>query len=116
MQGKDCRRGDIVLVGLDPTVGREQAKTRPCVVVRTNVASRAQVVVIVPVSDADGKEPKLPFLVQLKAGDGGLKKDSIANALQIRTVDESRLFEKWGRLSKSAVIGINNALRFALDI
>ena len=51
-------RGDLYWVNLDPTIGSEIKKTRPCVVISPDAANQAgPLVIVVPVSKARGKRP-----------------------------------------------------------
>src|SRR3972149_9496483 len=54
------KRGDVVWVNLDPTVGAEMQKRRPCVVVSLSVLNEKRLtVVVVPLSTASTPRPPL---------------------------------------------------------
>lgn len=115
MYARDCKRGDVVRVNLDPSIGREQAKTRPCLVIQTPVLSRAQTTIILPISEEGLKKP-LPFLVPVQKGEGGLTKDSHILVHQIRIVDETRIVERIGTLRPKTMRDVDMALKFTLHI
>lgn len=90
-------RGDVVLVALDPTLGREIRKTRPCVVVSPNELNGAlSTFIVAPLTT--GSHP-YPFRVPCRfAGQSG---HVVLD--QIRTVDRVRLSRKVGRLGPSTL-------------
>ncbi|MEM8543508.1 MAG: type II toxin-antitoxin system PemK/MazF family toxin [Cyanobacteria bacterium P01_H01_bin.119] len=87
-------RFDICLVNLDPTVGNEIRKTRPCVVVSPDEINHTISTVIVAPMTTKGRT--YPTRVPCKF-DG--KKGQIVLD-QIRTVDKRRLVKKLGTLSR----------------
>src|SRR5215208_1955885 len=111
MYARECGRGHVIRVNLDPSVGREQAKTRPCVVVQTAILSRAQTTIVVPVSDDGIRGPIPPFIVPIGKGEGGLTKDSHILVHQIRVIDESRIMEKVGMVNPRTLVALDAALR-----
>jgi mRNA interferase MazF len=90
-------RGDVFLVALDPTLGQENAKTRPCVIVSPDELNGALATFIVaPLTT--GSHP-YPFRIpcRFKAKSGHVVLD------QLRTVDRARLVKKVGRISPSTL-------------
>jgi mRNA interferase MazF len=84
-------RGDLYWVNLDPTIGSEIKKTRPCVVISPDAANEAgPLVIVAPISKAEGK--KVFFHeVFLPKGIAGLSFDSKIKVFQLRCVDKRRL-------------------------
>ena len=69
MAGKPFR-GMVVEVSLDPVVGHEQGKTRPCVVIQNDVGNRfASTTIIVPLTDASRVKAPSPIYVPVKMGE-----------------------------------------------
>ena len=89
------RRGEIVTVILDPTVGTEIRKTRPCVVVSNDRANEfSPQLTVVPVTAYSPRKAAIPVCVEVPAEEAkacGLRKRSIINCSQIRTVDKRRV-------------------------
>jgi mRNA interferase MazF len=114
------RRGQIVLVSLDPGVGSEARKTRPAVVVSNNTANAAATrtsratVTVVPV--ASRVSSVYPFQVLLPAGATGLDKDSKAQAEQVRTIDSSRIVRPVGWVPAELMGALDEALRLHLGL
>jgi mRNA interferase MazF len=88
------RRFDVYLVNLDPTLGSEIQKTRPCVVVSPDELNRYVATVIVAPMTTKGRvyPTRVPVQFQSKAGQIILD--------QFRTVDKARLARKLGRVPR----------------
>lgn len=91
--GMVVRRFDVFLVELDPTVGSEIRKTRPCVVISPNEMNRHLRTVIVAPMTTQGR----PYPFRVPCVFAGKRGSVVLD--QIRTVDQSRLVQKKGRLS-----------------
>jgi mRNA interferase MazF len=116
MVGKPFR-GMVVEVSLDPVVGHEQGRSRPCVVVQNDVGNRfASTTIIVPLTDAAHILAPSPIYVRIRMGDGGTTKDSYALCDQIRTVDQRRFTKFFGTLSAEAIAEIDAALLISLGL
>jgi len=80
------RRGDVVVVELDPTQGSEQRETRPCLVVQNDVGNaNAPTTIVVPFTTSFG-EQRYPFEVLVAAEECALREDSVALCSQIWTI------------------------------
>ena len=116
MAGKPFR-GMVVEVSLDPVVGHEQGRSRPCVVVQNDVGNRfASTTIIVPLTDAAHILAPSPIYILIKKGDGGTTKDSYALCDQIRTVDQRRFKKILGTLSTETMAEIDSALLISLGL
>ena len=110
-------RGQIVEVDLDPVVGHEQGRLRPCVVVQNDVSNRfASTTIIVPLTDARSIADRSPIYVLAHKGEGGLKKDSLVLCDQIRTVDQQRFGRFFGVLSPETMSKIDRALLISMGL
>lgn len=103
------KRGEIFSVGLDPTIGAEMQKTRPCVVVSPDVMNSVlKTVVILPLTSTDRG---LPTRVLIKATPAsGLKNDSYAAADQVKTIDKTRILSMIGQVSPDEEKALANTL------
>jgi mRNA interferase MazF len=114
------RRGDIVIVNLDPATGSEASKTRPAVVVSNDAANSAAsrlgrgTVTVVPVISSTGRV--YPFQVLLPASQTGLRQDSKAQAEQVRSVAVERIGKKAGQLPPALLAQVDRALRVHLSL
>jgi mRNA interferase MazF len=111
----EVRRGDIVIVELDPTRGHEMQKTRPCVVVQNDVGNRnSHTTVVAP---ATTTHRGYPFEVLVAADESDFNEDSSIRLDQIRSVDiPERIEFVAGRLPASIMREVDTALKLELDI
>ena len=94
---EEVRRGDVFLVVLDPTVGGEIRKTRPCLIVSPDeLNGTLRTFIVAPLTT--GSHP-YPFRVACKfqGRSGAVVLD------QIRTVDRERLVHRLGKVSPAAL-------------
>jgi|SRR5579864_879982 len=116
MPGK-CVRGTVLDIKLDPTVGHEIKKTRPCVVIQNDIGNKYSSLTIVAVLTGAENVPKMyPVNVLVPKGEAGLQKDSVVLCEQIRTVDESRFGKVHGQLNPVTMKKIDAALRISLAL
>jgi mRNA interferase MazF len=107
----------VVQVRLDPVVGHETAKSRPCVVIQNDVGNAASPTTIVAaITGAEHIRKLYPFHVFVPAGEGGLSKDSVIKCDQLRTVDEARLGQVYGHLGPATMERVDDALRVSLAL
>ncbi len=88
------KRFDVYLVILDPTIGSEIQKTRPCVIISPDEMNRHVATMIVAPMIAKGRSYPTRVACTFQGKDGQVVLD------QIRTVDKLRLARKLGRLKK----------------
>ena len=90
------KRFDVFLANLDPTIGSEIQKTRPCVVVSPDEMNRnIRTVIVAPMTTAMKDYPtRIPCTFKNKQGQVVLD--------QIRTIDKARLVKKLGAIDSKA--------------
>ena len=108
------KKFELYSVNLDPTIGAEMQKTRPCLVVSPDeMNAYVRTVIIVPLTSTSRA---LPTRVLIKATpQSGLNNDSYAAIDQLKTVDKSRLGTLIGEISKSEKHDITNVLLDMFD-
>jgi mRNA interferase MazF len=89
------KRFDVHLVSLDPTLGSEIQKTRPCLVISPDEMNRFIATVIVAPMTTQERSYPTRVACKFQAKEGQIVLD------QIRTVDKSRLVRKLGRIDKA---------------
>jgi mRNA interferase MazF len=105
------RRGEIWWVRLDPTVGSEIRKTRPCVVLTSNVLNdRRKTVVVIPLSSSPQASPPLLIPVDCEG------RPAVAVIDQIRAMAKERLDRRIGVLSAQELAAIEDGVREILEI
>ena len=92
--GMVVKRFDVYLINLDPTIGTEIRKTRPCVVISPDEMNRHVGTVIVAPMTTKGRQYPTRVSCRFGGKDGQVVLD------QLRTIDKVRVVKKLGRLSK----------------
>ena len=96
---------EVYLINLDPTVGHEIKKTRPCLVISPNEMNESiQTIIIAPMTTKSHPYPtRVPIMFEKKGGWIVLD--------QLRTVDRKRLIKKIGKINKKEVELVKNVLQ-----
>lgn len=99
-----AHRFDVYLVKLDPTVGREIRKTRPCVIVTPDDVNRfVGTVLVAPMTSAQTEYPSR-VACSFAGRDGEVALE------QIRCVDQSRLLKYLGAIDPLTQVAISRTL------
>jgi mRNA interferase MazF len=107
----------VVEVALDPVVGHEQGRSRPCAMVQNNAGNRfLSITIVLPLTDAAHIAGPPPICVPVRKGDGGIRKDSVVLSDQIRAVDYLRLGRTFGVLSPETMRKVDRALMISLGL
>lgn len=111
-------RWSIYWVNIDPTIGSEQSKTRPVLVISDDDINKILPVInILPITSHKQGRKVYPNEVLLKKEQSGLDKDSLVLCYQIRTVDKKRLIKKLGEVKNDDIRNeIIDALSFQLGL
>jgi len=105
------KRGEIWLVNLDPTVGSEIRKTRPVVIISSDLVGILPLKVIVPFTDWKDRYTTASWMVRIDPDDNnGLSKPSAADGLQVRSVSQNRLIKRLGVLPPIQIEQIKQAV------
>jgi mRNA interferase MazF len=104
-------RGEIWWVALDPTLGSEIRKTRPCVVVSVKVLNeRRRTVIVVPLSSSPKASP--PILIPITC-EGRF---AVAVSDQIRAVAKERLHGRLGLVGDEEMAALEDSLRQIMQL
>lgn len=110
------KRGDIVLVDLEPVKGSEQGKTRPCLVIQNNKGNELSPITIITAITSKA-EKEYPFTVHVTAGDGNLPKESAVLCNHIRTISsKDRIIKTLGSLKPETMKKVDAALKVSLSL
>lgn len=115
------KRGDVYYVALDPTIGAEKQKTRPCVIVRRNMIDEASeernpLTIVVPLNDAKGREGNT-LNAFVPRGIAGMTKDRLVVCSQLRAVDKRRFSgDKVGELPAAIMRDVDRGLTVVLAL
>lgn len=113
---KMIKRGEIYYADLSPVVGSEQGGVRPVLIVQNDIGNKYSPTVIAAAITSRKYKTDLPTHISLDAAGSGLSKDSIILLEQVRTIDKSRLKERMGSLSESAMNEVNHALSVSFGL
>ena len=104
----DLNQYDIVLVNLDPTVGSEIKKTRPCVIISPNEKNKYLRTIIVGQMTKNTKKYPTRILVKSNGKNGMIAID------QVRTIDKQRIVKVFESLSNSDIKKCKKVLKETL--
>ncbi len=107
------KRGEIWWVNLDPTVGNETAKRRPCVILQNDVGNaRSNTTMVAPLLRG---LKNYPFVVNVEATvDNGLDENREIHLEQMRVVDQQRIDNQLGTLEDKYWPDIETAVGIVL--
>ncbi len=100
----EIKQYELVLISLDPTIGSEMKKTRPCAVISPNEMNKyLQTIVVAPLTSSSKPYPTRVEIKQTKTK-GWVVLD------QIRTVDRTRIIKKLGSLTTSEIEAVKSVI------
>ncbi|MFH2045968.1 MAG: type II toxin-antitoxin system PemK/MazF family toxin [Pseudomonadota bacterium] len=113
----NIKRGEIYYASLDPVVGSETGKTRPVLIIQNDIGNLYSPTTIVAViTEYSEKKANYPICVPIGM-DTGLKKHSIVNLSQIRTIDNRRLTGPKIAVISNEIMGkVDTALKNSLAL
>jgi mRNA interferase MazF len=99
-------------VRLDPTDGKEIKKTRPCLVISSDIANRSELIVIAPITSIVGRVfPRIEVKIALNGKPGKII------PRQMRSIDRTkRLGKKIGSISPEEMKLIDDAIKVILGL
>ena len=101
----EIKQYQIILVNLEPVIGSEINKTRPCVVISPDeMNNHLRTVVIAPMTTSS---KNYPTRVEIKHE----KKTGWIVVDQIRTIDKHRIIKSLGKLSRSEIMEVKSVLK-----
>jgi len=103
------KRYELYSVALDPTIGVEMKKTRPCLIVSPDEMNRnVQSVIVAPLTS---NFRNIPSRIEIMASDtNGLSETSYVALDQIKTIDKNRCIKKIGMISNVDAIKVSDLL------
>lgn len=111
------KRGEVWHVNLDPTIGAEIKKVRPCVIVNRDTLAKLPLKIIVPLTRWNPKFEDAPWHVPIEStNENGLTKKSSADTFQVRSISEKRLVKKLGAVSPEVLEQIEAGLLICLAL
>lgn len=112
----EIRRRDIFLTNLEPVVGSEQGRARPCLIIQNDEGNKFSPTTILAPITTKIFEKEYPTNVEIFAEESGLDFDSTVLLNQIRTIDKSRIIKLLGRLDQIAMHKVDIAIKVSLAL
>ena len=111
-------RGEIYFVNLNPIQGKEQAGTRPVLVLSIDVINQLPLVVMVVVGTKEENiRQDYPTNVRVSTDESGLPLETVFLGFQIRSIDKNRFpSAPVGKLSEEKMQEIETAVRYCLGL
>ncbi|MCK4990976.1 MAG: type II toxin-antitoxin system PemK/MazF family toxin [Bacteroidales bacterium] len=111
------RQYEIWLADLNPRIGTEAGKTRPVLVVQTDLLNQAlhPSTLVCPITSKVSKKSEI-LRVHLKSGMANLRQECDILMDQLRAIDNQRLLKKIGTLPDSAIQSCRKNLKIMLDL
>ncbi len=101
----DLKQYQIVLVNLDPTIGSEIKKTRPCVIISPDEMNKfLRTIIVAPMTTTSRK---YPTRIEVKHD----RKIGWIVVDQIRTIDKQRIIKVLGRLSQPEIKEVKSVMK-----
>ena len=113
----EIRQFDIWLADLNPRLGTEPGKTRPVLVVQTNLLNKVShpSTLICPITSSVSKNSEL-LRIHLQSGMANLRQECDILMDQFRAIDNRRLLKRIGTLPDTAIQTTRKNLRIVLDL
>jgi mRNA interferase MazF len=111
----DPLRGEVWQVNLSPTIGHEQAGTRPALVVSVDAFNRgpADLAVVLPITSV---KKQISFHVPLSPPEGGVTKVSFVKCEDLRSVSKERFARRLGHVSAQTMEAVEDRIVILLDL
>jgi len=100
------KQGEIWEINLNPTIGSEMQKIRPCIILNNNMVGKLPLKIVAPITDFKEYYKDIPWMVKIEPNSkNGLKKISTIDLFQVRSLSEKRLIKKIGYIDKE-ILGL----------
>ena len=110
------KQGEIWQVNLDPTIGSEMKKSRPCVILNNDMIGKLALKIIAPLTDFKEHYALVPWMVTVELDAiNGLSKKSSIDLFQVRSLSQKRLAHKIGCVEDDILEACKSALDVVFD-
>lgn len=109
--------GEVWVINLDPSIGAEIKKSRPCVVVNRDSIGLLPLKIVVPLTAWQAKFERAPWLVAIDPSKtNGISKRSAADTFQVRSLSQERFVHRLGVLAAEDLRRIKAGLVISLGL
>jgi len=110
------KQGEIWQINLDPTIGSEMKKTRPCIILNNNLIGKLPLKIVAPITDYKEHYLHVPWMVEVEPNKtNGLSKKSAIDLFQVRSLSQKRLIKKIGFVDKDILNKCKECLNLVFD-
>jgi len=107
---------EIWLADLNPRFGTEAGKTRPVLIIQSDLLNKVHPSTIICPITTNVKKNVSILRVNMKKGEGGMKKQSAIMIDQLRAIDNKRFVKKTGSLSADLRKKVEENIKIILEI
>jgi mRNA interferase MazF len=113
----NIKQSEIWLVNLNPTLGDEINKVRPCLVVNDNSIGKLNSRTVVPITGWNDIYKSVPWMIEITpTKKNGLDKQSSIDTFQIRNLPSKRFVKRLGTVDDSLLFSVHQAITKTLNI
>ncbi|MEA1892264.1 MAG: type II toxin-antitoxin system PemK/MazF family toxin [Campylobacterota bacterium] len=110
------KQGEIWQINLDPTIGSEMKKMRPCLILNNDMIGKLELKVIAPITDFKSHYRDIPWMVVLEPNSkNGLKKISTIDLFQVRSLSQKYLIKKIGFVDRDILSACKESLHVVFE-
>lgn len=110
------KQGEIWQVNLDPTIGSEMKKSRPCIILNNDMVGKLALKIVAPLTDFKEHYAQVPWMVTIEPNKtNGLTKKSSIDLFQVRSLSQKRLTQKIGNVENDILEACENSLYLVFE-
>lgn len=111
------KQGSVWQVNLDPTIGSEIKKSRPCLILNNDQIGKLALKIVAPITDFKEHYALVPWMVTVEpTKENGLSKRSAIDLFQVRSVSQQRLSHKIGKVQNNILVKCRQSLNIVFEI
>jgi len=111
------KQGSVWQVNLDPTIGSEIKKSRPCLILNNDQIGKLALKTVAPITDFKEHYSLVPWMVTVEpTKENGLNKRSVIDLFQVRSVSQQRLSHKIGKVQNDILVKCRQSLDIVFKI
>jgi mRNA interferase MazF len=111
------KQSEIWLVNLNPTIGTEISKTRPCLVIGDDTIGKLKSKTVLPITGWNEMYSRVPWMIRCEpTPNNHLTKESAIDAFQIRNLSTKRFIKKIGMIDSELLFLVHSIVAQTLSV
>jgi len=111
------KQGSVWQVNLDPAIGSEIKKSRPCLILNSDQIGKLALKTVAPITDFKEYYSLVPWMVTVEpTKENGLNKRSVIDLFQVRSISQQRLSHKIGKVQNDILVKCRQSLDIVFKI